>query len=189
MCTPSASHERQQGEATMNTNHGRMADRLIGACAAALLCIAGMGATLAADKPAADKPANVKAAASIPAERLIQPAQLALLLGAGNAAKPLVLQVGFRKLYDQAHITGSEYAGPGNSAAGLQLLRERVAGLPKDASIVIYCGCCPWARCPNVAAAYETLLGLGFTAVSVMYVADNFGADWVDKGYPTTTAQ
>jgi hypothetical protein len=142
-----------------------------------MLCMMGAGAGFAADKPAS----------AIPADRLMQPAQLAALLGNGTTAKPLVLQVGFRKLFDQAHVAGSEYAGPGSSEAGLQLLRERVAKLPRDATIVIYCGCCPWTRCPNVAAAWDTLQGLGFTAVSVLYVAENFGVDWVDKGYPTTT--
>ena len=161
----------------MNTHPGRKANALLRACATALLCLAGAAAGFAAEKPAS----------SIPADHLVQPAQLASLLGNGTTAKPLVLQVGFRKLFEQAHVAGSEYAGPGSSDAGLQLLRERVAKLPKDTAIVIYCGCCPWSRCPNVAAAWDVLQGLGFTAVSVMYVADNFGADWVDKGYPTTT--
>jgi hypothetical protein len=25
---------------------------------------------------------------------------------------------------------------------------------------------------------------MGFTNVKVLYLADNFGADWVDRGYP-----
>jgi hypothetical protein len=25
---------------------------------------------------------------------------------------------------------------------------------------------------------------MGFTNVKVLYLADNFGANWVDKGYP-----
>ena len=70
--------------------------------------------------------------------------------------------------------------------AGLQVLSDRVAALPKETAIVIYCGCCPWNRCPNIAAAYDTLHRLGFTRVQVLYIADNFGTDWVDKGYPAT---
>ena len=123
-------------------------------------------------------------ATQIPAASLIQPADLASLLQNASSVKPLVLQVGFRKLFDQVHVQGSEYAGPTNTPAGLQVLRERVARLPKDASVVIYCGCCPWSRCPNIAAAYHTLSELGFTRVKVLYVADNFGTDWVEKGYP-----
>ena len=34
--------------------------------------------------------------------------------------------------------------------------------------------------------ADEMLHKLGFTKVQVLYIADNFGTDWVDKGYPAT---
>lgn len=130
-----------------------------------------------------------KPAASIPAADLIQPADLAANLKGASTPKPLLLQVGFRKLYTQAHIPGSEYAGPASDEAGLQLLRSRVAKLPKDSSIVIYCGCCPWENCPNIAAAYDALHALGFSRVKVLYVADNFGTDWVDKGYPVAKGE
>jgi thiosulfate/3-mercaptopyruvate sulfurtransferase len=126
-------------------------------------------------------------AASIPGASLIQPAELAAQLRS-SAPKPLILQVGFRALYDSAHIPGAEYAGPAREEEGLRHLRERVASLPRDTAIVIYCGCCPWGHCPNIAAAYGTLRQLGFTHVEALYVADNFGSDWVDKGYPTTQA-
>jgi thiosulfate/3-mercaptopyruvate sulfurtransferase len=133
--------------------------------------------------------AQHKPAASIPTADLIQPADLATNLKNATAAKPLLVHVGFRKLYTQAHIPGSEYAGPTSDEAGLQLLRTRVAKLPKDSSIVIYCGCCPWENCPNVAAAYDALHASGFTRVKVLYIADNFGTDWVDKGYPVAKGE
>jgi thiosulfate/3-mercaptopyruvate sulfurtransferase len=132
--------------------------------------------------------ADTKPAASIPPGDLIQPADLAATLQS-SSAKPLILQVGFRTLYDQSHIPGAEYAGPGREADGLRGLRERVAKLPKETAIVIYCGCCPWSRCPNIAAAYDTLHDLGFSKLKVLYIADNFGSDWVDKGYPATKGQ
>jgi hypothetical protein len=59
-------------------------------------------------------------------------------------------------------------------------------GLGSDTLIVIYCGCCPWSHCPNIAAAYDTLHGLGFRRVKALYIADNFGNNWVDAGYPVT---
>lgn len=122
-------------------------------------------------------------ASSIPASELIQPADLATTLRSGSA-KPLILQVGSHVLFAEDHIPGSEYAGPAGQDAGLQILKERVASLSKDAPIVLYCGCCPWERCPNIARAYELLHSEGFTHVKVLYIADNFGADWVSKGYP-----
>lgn len=128
-------------------------------------------------------------ASSIPAQQLVQPAQWAAKLKDGSASKSLMLHVGFRSMFDQAHIPGSEYAGPGNTGAGLQVLRDRVALLPRDSSIVIYCGCCPWTRCPNMAGAYELLKELGFTSVQAIFIEDNFGKDWVDQGYPTAKQQ
>ena len=136
--------------------------------------------------------ANALAAApasSIPADKLVQPAAFAAQLKDASAPKPLMLNVGFKTMFDQAHIPGSEYAGPGNTAAGLQVLRDRVASLPKNAAIMIYCGCCPWSRCPNMGAAYATLVELGFTNVTAMQINENFGVDWVDKGFPTAKTQ
>lgn len=124
-------------------------------------------------------------ASSIPGEKLVQPAEWAARLKDGSATGTLMLHVGFRTMFDQAHIPGSEYAGPGNTGAGLQVLRDRVASVAKDSSILVYCGCCPWVRCPNMAGAHEALAGLGFTHVKGLFIEDNFGKDWVDHGYPT----
>lgn len=136
--------------------------------------IGGTGGALAAQEPAS----------SIPAANLIEPSELAARLQSPSAEKPLILQVGSRLLYSEAHIVGAEYAGPGGEAAGLRALRARVHGLPKDALIVLYCGCCPWSRCPNIAPAFNELRSLGFTRVEALHITDNFGTDWVQKGYP-----
>jgi thiosulfate/3-mercaptopyruvate sulfurtransferase len=124
-------------------------------------------------------------AASIPESHLIQPEALVQLLKGGEREKPLILQVGSRVMFSQAHIPGSDYAGPGSQASGIQSLENTVASLPKDKKIILYCGCCPWNRCPNVGPAYKRLHDLGFTNVKVLYMANNFGDDWVNKGYPT----
>jgi 3-mercaptopyruvate sulfurtransferase SseA len=129
--------------------------------------------------------ADHKAAASIPTAALIQPADFAATLNASAAPKPLVLQVGFRKAYLQAHIPGSEYVGAASEEDGVKVLRERMAKLRKDSAIVIYCGCCPWSKCPNIAAAYDALQHLGFKNVKVIHIADDFGTNWVDQGFPT----
>jgi thiosulfate/3-mercaptopyruvate sulfurtransferase len=125
---------------------------------------------------------------SIPQDSLIQPAALAATLQSASAARPLVLQVGFRKLFDEAHIAAAEYAGPGREGAGISLLRQRVAKLPKDSAIVVYCGCCPWDDCPNIGAAFSELRRLGFQNVKALYIAHDFGTDWIEKGYPVTKA-
>jgi hypothetical protein len=121
---------------------------------------------------------------SIPKAQLIQPDELNRLLKAQGAQRPLVLQVGSHLMFSQAHIVGSEYAGPGSQPAGLKLLQDRVSPLPHSTFIVIYCGCCPWERCPNIGPAFKLLHDLGFNNVKALFIADNFGATWVDKGYP-----
>ena len=120
----------------------------------------------------------------IPQTRLIQPADLLKVLQSTNRDKPLVIQVGSHVLYSQAHISGSEYIGPASSDTGLQRLKKRVEHLPRNRSIVLYCGCCPWSHCPNVQPADNALEAMGFTNVKILFIAKNFGADWVDKGYP-----
>ena len=104
---------------------------------------------------------------------------------AKDVATPLLLQVGFDVLYRAAHITGSVYAGPASKPEGIEALKKAVAGQPKDREIVLYCGCCPWDKCPNIRPAFAALHDLGFTRVKVMVVPENLKADWIDKGYPT----
>lgn len=128
-------------------------------------------------------------ASAIPAARLIQPEELLKLLQDSKAEKPLMIQVGSHVLYAQAHIPGSEYIGPASSDAGVQQLRKRVEALPKNKFIVLYCGCCPWGHCPNVKPADDALQAMGFTNVKVLYIADNFGTNWVDKGYPVARGE
>ncbi len=123
-------------------------------------------------------------ATSIPASRLVNPEELVKILQSPKGEKPLLIHVGSHVMYEQAHIPGSEYIGPASYESGLQQLRQRVQALPKRKFIVIYCGCCPWSHCPNVKPAEDALRALGFTNVKVLYIADNFGANWVYKGYP-----
>jgi len=125
-------------------------------------------------------------ASLIPSAGLINPEELVKILQAPKTEKPLLVQVGSHVLYSQAHIPGSEYIGPASNESGLQQLRKRVESLPRGKFIVLYCGCCPWSHCPNVKPADDALHALGFTNVKVLYIANNFGVDWVDKGYPVT---
>jgi thiosulfate/3-mercaptopyruvate sulfurtransferase len=119
----------------------------------------------------------------------ISPEELIKTLKYSTGDKPAMFQVGFRVLYAQAHIPGSEYVGAASTDSGLKQLQQRVEALPKNRFIVLYCGCCPWIHCPNVKPAYEKLHALGFTNVKVLYIAENFGTDWVDKGYPVAKGE
>src|ERR1019366_4049600 len=120
----------------------------------------------------------------IPRSDVMQPAELAKMLHVQDTSPPLLLQVGSHVFYAEAHIPGSVYAGAGSQPTGLKMLENMVSSSPKDKLIILYCGCCPWNRCPNVGPAYNKLHDLGFTNVKVLYIANNFGSDWVAKGYP-----
>jgi thiosulfate/3-mercaptopyruvate sulfurtransferase len=117
------------------------------------------------------------------AER-ITPEELAQILRSAGAEKPAIYHVGYRVLFAQAHIPGSQYAGPGSNQTGLNALMRAVSALPKTQSIVLYCGCCPWKHCPNLEQPWAMLQAAGFTRVKVLYMPKNFGVDWVQKGYP-----
>jgi 3-mercaptopyruvate sulfurtransferase SseA len=114
----------------------------------------------------------------------MQPQELAKALQSGSP-KITVLFVGPHFLYAQAHIRGAEFIGPAANPQGLENLRKRAAGLPRNSVIVLYCGCCPWDHCPNIRPAYNELQTLGFTKVKALYIPHNFGSDWIDKGYAT----
>jgi thiosulfate/3-mercaptopyruvate sulfurtransferase len=128
-------------------------------------------------------------ASQIPSSRLISIDELVQVLRSSKREKPLMIQVGSHVLFSQAHIPGSEYIGPASSEAGLQQLRQRVESLRRSTRIVLYCGCCPWNHCPNVKPADDLLHGLGFTNAKVLDIPNNFGSDWVDKGYPVAKGE
>jgi hypothetical protein len=148
-----------------------------------LVLLTGLAANVPVVNWAATPPDSPGGDAGIPKSALLEPGELVRMLGStGN--KPLVLQVGVHVLYAQAHVPGSEYVGAADSSEGLDALRRRVAQVNKDRLIVIYCGCCPWQSCPNIRPAFKQLAALGFTRVKALHLPENFGTDWVDKGYP-----
>jgi thiosulfate/3-mercaptopyruvate sulfurtransferase len=111
---------------------------------------------------------------------LIQPADAAKELKSA-----LVIHVGFPVLYRSAHITGTQFAGPGSKEEGIADLKKAVAKEPRDREIILYCGCCPFDKCPNIRPAFAALREMGFTRVRAMMVETNLKTDWIDKGYPT----
>ncbi len=110
---------------------------------------------------------------------LLKPADV----NARLSGKPLLLHVGFPVLYRATHIPGSVYAGPGSKEEGIAELKKAVAGVAKDREILLYCGCCPWEKCPNIRPAFAALHAMGYANVKVMVVPENMKVDWVDKGY------
>jgi hypothetical protein len=114
----------------------------------------------------------------VPAQ-LLDPAELAARLAYPVAHSPLVVSVGPSGL-----IQGSAEAGPGRDKENLEKLRTLLTKEDRDREIVIYCGCCPFARCPNIRPAFAVVTEMKFTHVRVLDLSHNIKTDWIDKGYP-----
>ena len=120
-----------------------------------------------------------------PASALMDPAALARILKSPDGKQPQVICVAFPVLYKTRHIQHASFAGPGSKGEGIEALKKAVAGLDKNSDIVLYCGCCPMDRCPNIRPAFKVLAELGYTKVRVLNVPTNMHDDWSSKGYPT----
>jgi len=145
-------------------------------CVAALSAIGGL---IAFTRPAsllADSDPWTKA-------QTVQTADLARELGDSKTA-PTVVFVGFKRLYTSGHIKGAQYHGTAGSEEGLKELTAWAAGIPRTTNLVIYCGCCPMEKCPNIRPAFNALQGLGFKNLRVLLLPQDFVTDWAGKGFP-----
>jgi hypothetical protein len=114
---------------------------------------------------------------------VLQPATLATLMK--GSKPPTVICVAFPVLYHLKHISHASFAGPGSKPEGIEMLKKAVANLPRNADLVIYCGCCPMVKCPNIRPAYKALNEMGFTHFRILDIPTNMNADWYTKNYPS----
>lgn len=112
-------------------------------------------------------------------EQLLSPGDLARVLADPKAQKPVIFSVG-----PGAVIRGSIDIGPARDSVNLNKLKAQLGHFPKDAPIVIYCGCCPFVHCPNIRPAFSLLNELQFTNHKLLNIEHNIKTDWIDKGYP-----
>ncbi|MFL5763040.1 MAG: rhodanese-like domain-containing protein [Bacteroidia bacterium] len=114
-------------------------------------------------------------------EHQIQPQELNyLLINPAITVKPVIINVGTTD--DQ--IKGSFKAGPVNDPKGMEVFKSKVAGIAKDKDIVVYCGCCSSANCPNIHPALDYLSQNGYTKVKVLNLAVGIKENWVSLGFP-----
>lgn len=116
--------------------------------------------------------------------QIVKAAALAHELGDKNGAAPTVVYVGFRTLFAGGHIPGATFYGSASSEKGLADLKKWADAIPRTTNLVIYCGCCPFQKCPNVRPAFTALSSMGFKELRVLVLETSFAVDWVDKGYP-----
>jgi thiosulfate/3-mercaptopyruvate sulfurtransferase len=117
--------------------------------------------------------------------QVLEAADLVRELGnSKSGTAPALVYVGFRTLFEGGHVPRASFHGTASKEEGLRELRKWAGTLPRSTNLVIYCGCCPFDRCPNVRPAYTALTDLGFSKVRVLVLPTSFAADWVEKGYP-----
>ena len=112
--------------------------------------------------------------------QLLAPADLAAELTHSGNKKPLVYCVG-----PGALILGSIDMGPAHEKENLDKLKKALQKLPSNTEIVIYCGCCPFEKCPNIRPAFSLLVEMKFTNAKLLNLEHNIRTDWVAKGYPS----
>ena len=114
---------------------------------------------------------------------LLAPAALAARLDDVKSGKTVVLYVGPDALFGRGHVPGARNVGEAGDADGRRALAAALAEVPKEAEIVLYCGCCPVRSCPNVRPASAALRELGRANTRVLDLPTRFATDWADKGY------
>lgn len=114
---------------------------------------------------------------------LMEPSALADALK--STSPPFVICVADATSYQTRHIAQAIFAGPAEKAQGIELLKAALSVMSKQDEIVIYCGCCPLNKCPNVRPAYKLLKDLGFTHVRVLDIMTNIQTEWFRPGYPS----
>lgn len=120
----------------------------------------------------------------------VEPADFAKELAAANGRdKATVVCVGFHALFAGAHIPGASFHGSASTAQGIESLKDWARELPRSANIVLYCGCCPLAHCPNIRPAFVALRDMGFTHLRALILPNDLNTDWIAKGYPVEKAK
>lgn len=117
----------------------------------------------------------------------LKPAQLAAELEKENDPHVIVIYVGARTLYNGGHIPGAMFYGQGSTEQGIAELKKSAASLPKSSNVVLYCGCCPLEKCPNLRPAVAALREFGFAKLRVLILPTSFNVDWVERGFPVAS--
>lgn len=112
-------------------------------------------------------------------DQLLEPSDLAKTMNNPKEKQPFIICVG-----PGAVIAGSVNIGPAKDKANQDKLKAFLSKLHKDASIVIYCGCCPFDHCPNVRPAFAIINEMKFTRAKLLNLSHNIKTDWIDKGFP-----
>jgi hypothetical protein len=110
---------------------------------------------------------------------LIEPGDLAAAIKHPGVTQPVIFNIGAVE-----DIEGAVHIGAATNLENLKKLNKLAERLPKNRMVVIYCGCCPFGKCPNVAPAFLDLKKQGLAEVKVLNLPVNLKTNWIAKGYP-----
>lgn len=111
--------------------------------------------------------------------QLMKTEDLALRISLAQTDDLLILSVG-----PDALIKGSVDMGAARDAENLEKMRKYLEDVPREKEVVIYCGCCPFSRCPNIRPAFSLLVEMGFKNPKLLDIPQNIRVDWLTKNYP-----
>ncbi len=114
------------------------------------------------------------------AAQVVAPDILAAKIIKKQTQNILILSVG-----PSAVVKGSVDMGMANDPQNLEKLKDYVRKLDKNKEIIVYCGCCPYDRCPNIRPAFNALVEMGFKNVKILDIPKNVKTNWIDHHYPT----
>lgn len=113
-------------------------------------------------------------------EQLMSTVDLSTKIKTNAKDKPLIFNVG-----PMENIKGAVGVGAATNATFGSKISGYLTMESKTKPIVVYCGCCSYASCPNIKPAYDYLIAQGFKNTKVLELPDGIKPDWVAKGYPT----
>lgn len=113
-------------------------------------------------------------------DQLMKPDVLASRITTGKTAGLLILSVG-----PDAVIRGSVDIGPARDTSHTDKLRSYLKNVSREKEVVIYCGCCPFDKCPNIRPAFRVLNEMGFKKARLLDIEKNIKVNWLDKAYPS----
>lgn len=110
---------------------------------------------------------------------LMAPATLAGMIKNPKATKPVIFNIGVVE-----NIKSARNLGGASEKENLERFKKALSSIPKTSTVVVYCGCCPFDRCPNIRPAFTALKDAGFRNGKLLNLPTNIKTDWISKGYP-----
>ena len=113
---------------------------------------------------------------------LIEPSTLAAIISNPKAKQAQIFNIGVVE-----DIKGAKNMGGVSEKENLEKFKNTLSKLPKNTFFVVYCGCCPFEKCPNIRPAVGLIKSMGFSNGKLLNLSTNLQQNWINKGYPLAT--